>query len=70
MLTLPDPSVSWDHADLELRQADCLVPDFLRVNEILSFWRTEVEFLQETDQKQEEFLTSQLLTDACTFACK
>ena len=38
------------------------------INAVLSFWRFEVEILQQSSKEKEKLLTSELLTETRTFS--
>ena len=61
--------VSGNNSDFIGRRHICSCPHLLHVNAVLSFWRFEVEILQQWDKEEKHLLTSELFTETRTFSC-
>ena len=61
--------MSCDHSNFIIRSHYRPSILFVYINTVLSFWRFEVEVLQQSDEEEEDLLTRQLFTETRTFAC-
>jgi len=59
---------SCNHSDFIIRRRVRYSPDLTHIDAVLSFWRFEVEVLQQSNKEEKYLLTSELLTETRTFS--
>ena len=57
---------SWNQSHFEFRRMHCSTYDFIHIDRILALWWSDVETLNETDEKEEGLLTTKNLSETGT----